>query len=51
MDNKGENATEGEADITDYLITITLVDSGFDELKCLRAISLQAVIGKRSWMC
>lgn len=33
MDNGGVlgKATEGEADITLYLITITLSDSGFDE--------------------
>ncbi len=33
MDNRGVlgKATEGEADITHYLITITLIDSGADE--------------------
>ena len=38
-------ATEGEADITHYLITITLSDSGIDEWKRMRAISLQAANG------
>lgn len=52
MDNGGVlgKATEGEADITLYLITITLSDSGFDEWRRLRAISLQAVNGNGSWM-